>query len=219
VKAREAWHSHRARFRAYRWSGGAPLAPRTRSDHFAGQHRELGEAGVVLEQRAGHGDLTARGPFSAPTDTLRRRSEVHDAPVRQQVLRLPRSSVAGEVPGVPTTTNRCRPPTGSDHVPHNLLAEAMPGSNRSATMPPDVRRSPVRAPRPIRWTARSVPAGRDDDLRGHFGRADANPSLRACRPPGLRWSRHGSIELAQRRRESRESLSPAVVGARLLVVR
>jgi hypothetical protein len=27
-------------------------------DHLAGQDRELGDAGVVLEQRAGHGDLT-----------------------------------------------------------------------------------------------------------------------------------------------------------------
>src|SRR5580698_6812651 len=61
------------------------------ADHLAGQHRELGDTRIVLEQRAGHRDLAlAATLLQLPPVRLATRPRVHDAPVREQVLWLPR---------------------------------------------------------------------------------------------------------------------------------
>src|SRR4051812_8542744 len=105
---------------------GSHLRFEGEADHFAGQHRAQGDARVVFEHRARDRHLTLAAPFlELPPIRFAPGPEVHDAPVRQQVLRLPRSSVAGEVSG---STHDDQPLASAyldrDHVAHDLLPEA-----------------------------------------------------------------------------------------------
>src|SRR4029077_11255569 len=56
-----------------------------KADHFAGQHGEHGDAGVVFEERARHRNLTLTARLlQLPPICFAPGPEVHDAPVREQ---------------------------------------------------------------------------------------------------------------------------------------
>jgi len=178
------------------------------ADHFAGQHREQGDAGVVFEQRARHRNLTLASPlFELPPIRFAPGPDVHDAPVREQVLRVPRSSVAGEVLW---STYDDQPLASAyldrDHVAHDLLPEA---NARVEALGDDVHETFIRhqLEHHVGVGGQEAPQSRrDDDVGGRLRRADANASCGLTVRPVGGGLGHGRIELAERRRETREQL-------------
>jgi hypothetical protein len=121
---------------------------------------------------------------------------VHDAPVHQQVLRLPRSSVAGEVLGCPDDDQPLATAyLDRDHVAHDLLPEA---NARVEALGDDVDKPLVghHLEHHVRVRGQEAPQPRrDDDVGGRLRRADANASCGLTVRPVGGGLGHGRVEL------------------------
>ena len=190
------------------------------ADHLAGQHCELGDARVVLEQRAGHRDLAlAATLLKLPPVRLATRPGMHHASVREQILWLSRAPVAREIAGRPDDHQALASTyLNGDHVAHDLLAKA---NACIEALRDDVYQTVVayQLEHHVRVGGQEGPEPRrDDDLRGRLRGADANPaSGLAVRPAMVSVTAASSSRKVGARRAS--SFSPAAVGPTLRVVR